>query len=274
MKKRILIPCLLLAGSLTACDSGMVTKGVPYKEGDAAKVSEALKAEKKDSLKAIKFESTATVEMTAKASGEKESVKATADLVAKVDLEGKTIDMDVKSAAKGSGQSVSYKASAKAKDNGSGVMTVTSTDGDYAQISSDFDFDGIYVNATFGIYSWNFTLGTSELDSVVSQIGSDMKGLVDDLSANILLDGDVEKGTFDVGISKEITGKINAGGSDIGASMNMNFTITKMKYTFKDCLLRSSIIEMKANADYSIFGESASLEYVISNELDVSYTTK
>ena len=104
MKKKILIPCLLLAGSLTACDSGLVSGGEPYKEGDATKVSEALKTEKQDKVKTMSYKQ--TVDMTMKMTSGDEKASATASATAKVDLnlDDKTVD-------------VNYSVKAKSKDS-------------------------------------------------------------------------------------------------------------------------------------------------------------
>ena len=75
MKKRIFIPCLLMATSLTACDSGLVTRGETYKEGETAKVQDSLKNKIRDSVKAVEIYSKTEFAFNTQSGDKKESTK-------------------------------------------------------------------------------------------------------------------------------------------------------------------------------------------------------
>ena len=279
MKKKLLIPCLLLAGSLTACESGLISGGEPYKEGDAAKVSEALKTEKQDKVKTMSYKQTIEMDMTTKSGDEKASGSVDSTLKAELDLDNKTAEVSYSMKAKSKGTSESYSATVKAKGDGNGNFQVTDSKGNYAELKDSINFGELFDVAKTSIYCWNFTIETEDLGSALEEVdilgGSmDAGKFVNDLKESIVIKGDVANGTFDVGLSKEVKASASYNLEGMG-NMKMDFTFTKMKYSFKDCMLKSSIIGLECTGDMSIpLLGSMTYSYDITTKGEYSYSFK
>lgn len=273
MKKKFLIPCLFMASSLTACDSGLVTSGVAYKEGDAAKVSESLKTEKQDNVKVLKVKSSVEATITAEANGEKEKATSSVNTTENYNFDDKTIEIDYTAKSKSKSDSKTYKASIKAKDS-NGNMNVVDKSGDYSMVINELDFNSLMIEAKTSIYSWNFTYDAGAFNSAIGEIGASAGSLAKDIQNNIVYNGDLEKGTFDIGLGKQVSGKISVSGESGLGSLSMNFTITKMKNSYKDGLIKSSIIGMKADYSQVILGTTLNMTYDILAKNDYSYTMK
>ena len=267
MKKRILIPCLLMATSLTACDSGLVTRGETYKEGETTKVQDSLKNKIRDSVKAVEIYSKTEFAFNTQSGDKKESTKSKASIEAKVDLKDKSIELSCKTDARQNKSVRSLKAKAKAKEE-DGYMRTVYTDGDYSLLKSTIDFNALMTSARNDVFSWNFSLDYTELDSVLSQMGTTSTFFAFDIQKNTLINGNSANGTFNVGLSKEITGKFEKSG------LSFDLTITKMKYVFKDCLLKSAIVEVEAYCEEEVMGEKVKMSYEITAEEKYSYTLK
>ena len=263
MKKRFLLPCLLMVGSLSACggNSGLVKNGVAYREGDAAKVDAALKAQKENSVATCTVNETADIGIKMSAEGQtvnmSESVKAkmTADLVNK-SIEG-TFDMNINS----NGQTQKVSMSFDGREVGG--QLVVNTYGQYASVLTEDNIETYYMQASYAIYSWNYSLDASgELATLMEQMdavsSASIASFLQNLYSNMVIAGDPATGTFDVGLSKPVSLYISG----------LDLSYNKMKYSYKDCLLQSAVVGIKGSGNLS--GYSVSINESV--EANYSYT--
>ena len=125
MKKKILIPCFLLMGTLTACSDGFVTKGVPFKEANITAIDESIKNEKKDSIKKITIESDVETVLDLKVAGEKASATANATTTAKIDLIEMTLELSTKVVSKSDKTEIEKEGSMKVKKENNTLRTIS-----------------------------------------------------------------------------------------------------------------------------------------------------
>ena len=241
MKKKLIIPSLLLACSLTACSDGLVTSGVAYEEGVTAKVDESLKSKKKGSYTVLTIKSEATTILSIKADGKTSTAKSTAKGTIIIDLNEKSVDLTIDSVSKSGQNTIEIGGSIKAKKT-NGSFQIVRKDGEVGDLYASADFNSYLTTAVDNTYSWNFSLSDSEIRSAIANVSTtDSASLTNAMTRmrnTMMIDGDPSKGTFAVGISKEIE----------FSSSGTNCEISKMKYTYKDCLLDSSIMQVVATA--------------------------
>ena len=263
MKKRFLLPCLLMVGSLSACggNGGLVKGGVAYREGDAAKVDAALKAQKEGSVATCTVNESADVNIKMSYQGqnanmtEKLKAKMTADLVNKT-FEG---NIDINMSMNGESQKTNISFNAR-EVNG---PLVINTSGAYSSALSEDNIETYYTQASYAIYSWNYSLDASgELETLMEGLDSvssaTITSFVRDLYNSMAIAGDPATGTFDVGLSKPVS--VNISGLDM--------TYNKLKYSYKDCLLQSAVVGLKGSGNVS--GVSVNIDETV--EANYSYT--
>lgn len=261
MKKRFLLPCLLLVGSLSACggaSGGLVKGGRAYREGDAAAVNPALKAQKDGSVKAVTVNEKVTLKMDLSYGSQKATMSETANAKIKVDFSNKKLDGEMKISVKSNGQSQNVNISFDAQERNGQI--VVNTYGEYASAITDDVVEAYYMSAKYEIYSWNYSINSQELGKLLEELdstsGASATAFVKDLYNNTVISGDVENGNFEVGLGKPITLRLS------GIDMKFN----KLKYTYKDCLLKSAVIGMSAD------GASSGVGYKISEEASINYS--
>ena len=261
MKKKILIPCLLFACSLTACDDGLVTKGVAFKDANVTAIDTNVKNEKNNSFKKLKIENKVETVITAKGNGESLKITGETSGTFDIDLVQNTLEISMKANAKSGSTKTEVKGTVKVKKENGNIKTISST-GD-ASIFKDIDYNDYFTTGIDNCYSWNFEINDDIIEQAASESSiskSTAKNIVDNITENLMVDGDTAKGTFDVGIKKVVPVTIE------GTTVNY----TKLKYSFKDSLLQSSILGVSASATKS----GASATTTITIESNYSYTMK
>ena len=268
MKKRFLLP-LLLVGSLTACGGGsgggLVTGGKQYKEGDAANVDSALREAKEGKLKKVTVSEKVDFTYKMSAQGQSYSMSEKLDGKAVVDLEEETMEATFKVTASEGGQSQSANVQFKvAKDEAGGYSLIS---GSY---SGGFDEEGLeemFEMASYTVYSWNYAGENGFIEQMAeagSGYGSAVAGFVQEVLNNLVIAGDPATGTFDVGLGKAV--KLDYQG--------ITFSFNKLKYSYKDCLLKDVVFGLKGSGNYSAQGVSASVNINETAEMHYSYEFK
>ena len=263
MKKKLLIPTLLLLAStsLMACEDGgnaFVANGQPYTDGAAANVRPALRLEKEGSIKAVKISSTTTVSATISYSGRSSGGSAKVSGYTNVDLENRTMSGSYTSS--GSGQSIRINFNAKEEN---GTFVIYSGSGYQGQITSE-TLNSMYEEATYGIYSWNYQIDAEEIQSVLEQLGEEAGDsynyydVLNNIYSSFVFSGDIESGTFDVGLAKEASFNI----------AGIPFTFTKLKYSYKDCFIQSVVVGLKMK----IVEDGISMSFNVTEKESFSYT--
>ena len=261
MKKKILIPCILLMGTLTACNDGLVTKGVPFKEANITAIDESIKNEKKGSIKKVTIESDIETQLDVKVAGEKASATANATTTAKIDLIEMTVELSTKIVSKSGKTEIKKEGSMKVKKENNTLRTISSS-GDTSSFNN-IEFDNYFTGDVDGCYSWNFTIGDDVIEQAASNSNvstSTAKEITTKISDKLMVDGDTAKGTFDVGIKEEVPLSING----------VTTKYTKLKYSFKDALLQSYIIGVYASDSNS----TASASTTVTAKTNYSYEFK
>lgn len=240
MKKKFIIPSLLFACSLTACNDGLVTGGVAYTEGTTANVDESIKKEQKGSFKEIVVESEGTTAISIKFNGETTSAKADATSSIKVDLDDKTVDVSIESVTKSGKNKTTQKAAVKVKKVNSSFQTISSS-GDFDTLLSSLDYSSYFTFADTYAFSWNFSISDDEIKQAVTSVSgsnsSSIENALKEMRENMRIDGDPDKGSFDVGISKPLPFTIDG----------VNMKYTKMRQTYKDYKLVSRTMGIEAS---------------------------
>ena len=242
MKKKFVIPSLLLACSLTACDDGLVKSGVAYKDGMTASVDASLKKQKEGSYKLLTIDSTVDTKFSVETNGKKQTNTGKANGTIKIDVDQQSVEIEMDTNSKSTGVTQELKGSVKAKKT-NGKFKVVNSEGTIGELYSLLDFDAYYTNTIYTTYSWNYSFSDSDirdaLASVSGSLNSSMGQALTDIKNNMLIDGNPEKGTFDVGISKAISFNVE----------NVTLEYTKMKYTYKNCLLQGYTMGISASTE-------------------------
>ena len=266
MKKRFLLPCLLLVSSLTACGGGsgggLVTGGKQYKEGDAANVDSAVKAQKEDSIKKVILDEKVDFSYKLSAQGQSYSMTEKVDGRATIDIDAKTIEGAFKFSGSTGGQKQNESVNFKVQRNDNGYYETVS--GNYEIAFNEDSLEEIFDMAYYTVYSWNF----SSENGLVAQMaesaegyGSEIEAFMREIIANMVISGDPATGTFDVGLGKAV--KLDYQG--------INFSFNKMKYSYKDCYLKNVVLGLKGSGSYSYGGQSASISISETVEANYSY---
>ena len=263
MKKRFLLPCLLLVTSLSACGGAgdFVSGGSAYKEGDAAKVDAALRAEKENKVKQVteKITSDTSYDVNYNGQATKSSQKMSGS--AKVDVDEKKIEGNFKVDATSNGQSASQNVNFKAQEV-NGYFQYTEGEAEAAYL--DLELDSLYEQATYQIYSWNYIMETDEIQSALSQAESVGASIGRDFFNKMVIAGDPATGTFDVGLGEKFSFTYQ------GAT----FAFTKLKYSYKDCLLQKAVIGFDYEGSGSGNGISVSAKLNMNATYEFSYVMK
>lgn len=260
MKKRLIVPGFALTlASLTACNlaaGGYIMNGKPYKDGYAAQISPALRAEAEGSIRAVKISTKVTVSLSVSYSGRSSSGKATISGDANVDLVNERINGKYVLKASGSAASVgseTYNFTAE-RDGGSFYVT----NGNYTSgLTGVSSLDALYEEASYNIYSWNFSYDSQQvsemIDSLQAEYGSsvDVQTIYNKIKSNLVYNGDFENGNAEIGFSKAVSFNIST----------VKLTYNKFKVVYKDCFIRSSDLGLKASASESGTKVSISLSY-------------
>lgn len=253
MKKKFVIPSLLLACSLTACNDGLVKSGVAYKDGMTSSVDESLKKEKEGSYKLLTIKSTVETNLSIDSNGKKESAKGTAKGTITIDLNEQSVQIEMESKSKSGQQTSEISGSVKAKKT-NGKFKVVNSDGVLGEVYALLDFESYYNNTIYNTYSWNYSLTDADIKQALDSIGNSVASLENalvDIKNNMLIDGNPEKGTFEVGLSKTI--------SFTTSGVNMEYT--KLKHTYKNCLLQSYTTAVKASGEGAQFDLEGTYNY-------------
>ena len=254
MKKRYLIPSLLLLSSvaLTACNGeggGLVKGGQKYRAGDAQNVSPALRAEKEGSVKTVTENINMSVSMKMSASGRSLSVSEKLSGSIKVDLVNHTLDgnFTVSASVSGAG-SQTTKATFRANEQ-NGVITIQNGS-NYESSYDEESLATLYEEASYTIYSWNYEPSEGQIGQLTEALSSlsevtsadTIMKEISKMYSNIYIAGEVETGTFDIGLAEGYTLNIIAG---------LPITFNKMKSSYKEGLVRSSVVglTMKGKVD-------------------------
>ena len=197
MKKSFIIPSLLLACSLTACNDGLVTKGVAYTDGVTAKVNETIKNEKKGSFKEIVVNSKAITKISLKFNGETSDATGDATSTIKINLDEKTVEISMENVAKSGKTKKELKGSVKVKKVNNTYERISSK-GDANDLFKDLDYGSYFTFAEENAYSWNFSFSDAEIQQALASVSANkaagLESAVKSIKANMLIDGDPEKG--------------------------------------------------------------------------------
>lgn len=260
MKKRLVVPGLALTlASLTACNlsaGGYIMNGKPYKDGYAARINPVLRAEAEGSIKAVKISTKVTVSASISYSGRSSSGKATVTGDANVDLVNERINgkyvFKVSGSAASSG-SETYNFIAE-RDGGSFYVTSGNYTSGLTGVSS---LDALYEEASYNIYSWNFSYDSQQVTEMVEELQSELGSSVNvqtiynKINSSLVYNGDFENGNAEIGFSKAVSFNIS----------NVKVTYNKFKVVYKDCFIRSSDLGLKASASESGTKVTISLSY-------------
>ena len=271
--KKLFIPALLLLSltGLVACgsdNSGFVKNGVAYKNGDAAKVSAEVREAKENKIKTVTEK--VAIDVYAKVSANKQSstLKETASATLTVDIDAKKISgkFDITASVDSQKETVKIDFEAIEQD---GVFVFTKGAESATMIDED-QLSTYYTNATVNIYSWNYVTETDDISSLVNQSGTssiseqEALTLVNKISSNTVVSGDVTTGTFEVGLAESLKVTIS----------NYPFTFTKLKAVYEEGLLKSSVLGLSMNYKQSYNGQTASMTVKESIDYNFSYTFK
>ena len=260
MKKKLMIPTLALACfAMSACDlygaGNYIQNGSPYKEGYAARIDPQLKAAAQDSVKNVIIKLGATVSVKVSYQGRSSSAKATVTGDMNVDLMNERMNGNYTVKASGSGvsESETYKFTAEKQD---GYFTVTS--GNYsASISGVSDLDAMYEEASYNIYSWNFSYDSQQLSETIESLQSeldssiDVRSIYESVYSNLVYTGDFEQGNAEIGFKKAVS--LNISG--------VKLTYNKFRVSYKECFIRSSELGIKASISESGVKVSMTMNY-------------
>ena len=270
MKKRYFIPSLLLLAStsLTACSGeggGLITNGQKYRAGDAQNVDPSLRLQKEDTIKTVteKMNMSASIKISTRGSSLSISEKLSGTVV--VDLVNHKIsgNYTISASATGSG-SQSMKISFKATEENGYISIYEGENYSSANIDSD-TLSTMYQEASYTVYSWNYEPSEGQIGQLVDTLGSlteiadadDIMREVERMYSSFYFTGNLETGTFDVGLAEGFT---------LNIIPNMPITFNKMKASYKDCLIQSSIVGL------TMKGKEGDVSYNISETLKVTYS--
>ena len=124
--------------------------------------------------------------------------------------------------------------------------------------------DSLYEQATYQIYSWNYIIETDEIQSALSQAESVGASIGRDFFSKMVIAGDPANGTFDVGLGEKFSFTYQ------GAT----FAFTKLKYSYKDCLLQKAVIGFDYEGSGSGNGISVSAKLNMNASYEFSYVMK
>lgn len=271
--KKLFVPALLLLSltGLVACgsdNSGFVKNGVAYKNGDAAKVSTEVREAKENKIKTVTEKVTLDIYVKASANGQSSSLKETASATLTVDIDARTIEgkFDISATIDGTKESAKIDFKAVEQD---GVFVFTRGAESATMIGED-QLSTYYNNATVSIYSWNYVTESNDAASLVNQSGTssiseqDALTLVNKITSNTVISGDVATGTFEVGLGKPL---------DVTVS-DYPFTFNKLKAVYEEGLLKSSVIGLSMNYKQTVGGQTAKITLKESANYSFSYTFK
>lgn len=273
--KKLFVPGLLLLSltGLVACseDSGLVKGGKAFKAGDSVAVSSDVKTNVEGKVKTVTQKtSTSTVTKTSY-QGKTTTEKNSSSTTIKYNFVEKTIAGKTKS----NGVSASFKAQQQADGSFQYV-----SGGDVFADTMDVDTLAVlYTAVQIRIYSWNYQSDSSDLlGSIAPMVGINEETLgayaeiTKEYESKLFISGDTEKGTFDIGLAEaykfnlDLSALIGGGDDgDISSSLasalvgNIPLTITKMKESYKDGLLRSTITGAKFDMD--LLGAKVAYDY-------------
>lgn len=264
MKKRFLLPCLLLVASLSACGGAggdFVSGGSAYKEGDAAKVDAALRAEKEDKVKQVteKMNSSVSYDVNYNGQAVKSSQKLSGSV--KVEVDEKKIEGDFKVNVSSNGQKASQNIKFKGQEI-DGYLQFT--EGEAEAEAMDLDLDSFYEQATYEIYSWNYIMESEEIKAALDQAEGYGASIGKDFFNKMVINGDPAKGTFDVGLGEKFSFTYQ------GAT----FAFTKLKYSYKDCLLQKAVVGFNYSGGSSYDGTTVSVKLNMDATYEFSYVMK
>lgn len=273
MKKRFIpvFTALALTG-LVACgssDNGLVKNGVAYKDGDAAKTSETVRQSVEGKVKKVTEKLSMKATTTAKYGDTKESAKENVSASLAYDFEQGTVDGTYTDSMTSSGKTQKNTAKFKAKQQADGSFQFSENNA--ADTFDETAVAAMYLDASTSIYAWNFTMDLESLMGTVSAAGSaalagtdltSLAGAFSELATNLVIDGDATTGSFEVGLKEEY--KLNLDLSSMLEGLEdsettsmisllglteLPMTIYKMKYVYKDGLLRSEVAGVKLKMD-------------------------
>lgn len=270
MKKRYFIPSLLLLAStsLTACSGeggGLITNGQKYRAGDAQNVDPSLRLQKEDTITTVteKMNMSASIKISSRGSSLSISEKMSGTVV--VDLVNHKINGNytISASATGAG-SQSMKISFKATEQDGYISIYEGENYSSANIDSD-TLSTMYQEASYTVYSWNYEPSEGQIGQLVDTLGSlteiadadDIMREVERMYSSFYFTGNLETGTFDVGLAEGFT---------LNIIPNMPITFNKMKASYKDCLVQSSIVGL------TMKGKEDDVSYNISETLKVAYS--
>ena len=265
MKKRLMFPCLLLVSSLTACggsSGGLVAGGQPYREGAAQAVDPALRAQKEDTIKTVTIRESISISAKASYSGQSYSLSEKLSGSMVVDLEQRTMNGNFDLSYSVSGQSQSTKITFNAYEN-NGRITITSGS-NYSAAFSESTLEVAYNGANYTVYSWNFSRDANDAYSYLNLIGGEsamgygeeIMSFVETILDNMVISGNPSTGTFDVGLGKVVNFTYSG----------IRFSYNKFKISYKNCLLDSEVVGVKAS------GSTSGVSMSINESADVHYS--
>ena len=244
MKKRHLIPSLLLlsATSLTSCSGsikGLIEEGQPYVNGQARLINSEVQEKAENSFEVVTMKSKTKVSLKETVDRQSISVSATVNGTAVVDINKRSIEYTLSTSASALGMGGSSKVKIKAQEQNS-EWVITSSNNAELSISSE-DLGVIFDQASYEVYSWNYTLDEERLNQLVGQVeslgieGDEIKQLYSDLNDSLVYTGDFATGTFEIGLSRAVSFTLS----------ELKCTYNKMRYCYKDGLINSLVLGMK-----------------------------
>lgn len=279
--KKLFFPSLVLVSmmGLVACgggDNGLVKDGKAFKDGETAKVSEEVKVATNGKVKSVTQKTSTTQTTKTTVGGKTETSKQSSSSTIKYNFEAKTIEGKLSQA----GQSLSFKAAQQTDGSFEYVTGGPTIRESMTPEALTLLYEAVQVN----IYSWNYQSDVSSLLGSLVSIGeidtSSVESLVELtnlLNSKMVISGDTAKGTFDIGCAEPFTFDLDFGsllgnsGSEAGSILsligNIPLNVYKMKYSYKDGLLRSSV--NAAKAEISLMGTKSLSDY--SNSTTFTY---
>ena len=245
---------------LTSCggNNGLVKGGQAYRDGQLDSVNEEVKTNVDGKVKIVNEKVTSDISMKMTFEGQTESMSAKINGNLKIDLDAAKIDGNYSISSKAGGENETMKLDFTAQQQEDGSFTFTSGNEELVEQFQQIDLAVAFEQAETTIYAWNYSMDS---ESIMSLVGSGLSGsemseqdleqalvLVESLSKSLFISGDVEKGSFEIGLAE--AAKLNIGG--------MPFEFNKLKSVYKDGLLRSTIAGYSMNLSGDTMKISAS----------------